>query len=73
MTQPTRVDKLDPQDPARHHMQPPTPSHPPDTIAAGDADKVAGPDKSGQERNAARHLSTAMSSGPSMDQVAGPA
>ena len=40
-----RDDKLDPQDPQRHDMQPPIPTHPPDPAAAGDADTIARPAK----------------------------
>jgi hypothetical protein len=65
------VDRLDPQDPQRHQMQPPIPTHPPDPGAAGDADKVVGPDKPSTDPNAAPHVNTAIGSGPSFDQVGG--
>lgn len=66
-----RDDKLDPQDRQRREMQPPIPTHPPDPLAAGDADKVAGPDKPGADRNAAPHVNAAIGSGPSIDNVGG--
>ncbi len=65
------VDRLDPQDPQRHQMQQPIPTHPPDPVAAGDADKVVGPDKPPTDPNAAPHVNTAIGSGPSFDQVGG--
>ena len=66
-----RDDKLDPQDPERHNMQPPIPTHPPDPLAAGDADKVVGPDKPDEDPNTPPHVNTAIGSGPPMDQVGG--
>lgn len=30
------------QDPARHHMQPPIPTHPPDPAEKGDEEKIVG-------------------------------
>lgn len=63
-------DKLDPQDPARHDMQPPIPTHPPDALAAGDVDKVVGADKPPLDSNAPPH-SSGISSGPAIDQLGG--
>ena len=71
MNQPGPEDKLDPQDPARRAMQPPIPTHPPDPAAAGDADKIVGPDKPQQDPNAPPHVNTAIGSGPAIDQVGG--
>ena len=64
-------DKLDPQDPHRRDLQPPIPTHPPDPIAAGDADKVVGPDKPDRDPNDPPHVNTAISSGPVYDEVGG--
>jgi hypothetical protein len=66
-----RHDKTDPQDPARQDMQPPIPAHPPDAVAAGDADKIVAPAKPDSDPSAPPHVNTGIASGPSMDQVGG--
>lgn len=64
-------DKFDPQDPQRRDIQPPIPTHPPDPVAAGDADKIVGPAKPDGDPNDAPHVNTAISSGAPIDQVGG--
>jgi hypothetical protein len=68
---PDNVDKLDPQDPNRRAMQPPIPTHPPDSVAAGEADKVVAPVEPPADPNAPPLASTGIGSGPSIDQVGG--
>ncbi|HEX8611775.1 MAG TPA: hypothetical protein VF800_10865 [Telluria sp.] len=61
---------MDEQDPKRHDMQPPIPTHPPDPAAAGDADKIVGP--AGSVRSgAAAPGGTGIGSGPAIDNVGG--
>jgi hypothetical protein len=64
-------DKLDPQDPHRRELQPPIPTHPPDPLAAGEADKVV-PKKPDRDPYEPPHEYSAISSGPPIDQVGGP-
>jgi hypothetical protein len=56
------------QDPARRHMQPPIPTHPPDPAAAGEADKVAG-DTTPQDPTL---HSEGLAGGKPLDNVGGP-
>ena len=65
------VDRLDPQDPGRDHIQPPIPTHPPDPLASGEADKVVAPPKPEQDPKTPPHVNTAIGSGPVYDQVGG--
>jgi hypothetical protein len=60
-------DKLDPQDPHRREMQPPIPTHLPDTIDVADADKVAGPPPTAHDPD----LNTGIASGHSIDEEVG--
>ncbi|HEY0061720.1 MAG TPA: hypothetical protein VGC21_06345 [Telluria sp.] len=71
MTRPHSEDKIDPQDPERRAIQPPIPTHPPDPLARGDADKIVGPDKPARDPNDPPAVSTAVGSGPVMDPVGG--
>ena len=64
-------DKLDPQAPGRTEMQPPIHTHPPGVMDAAAAEKVAGTGQPEGDPNAPRHVSTAVGSGPVMDQVGG--
>lgn len=66
-----RDDQLDPQDPARDHIQPPIPTHPPDPLAAGDADKIVAPPAPAQAADAPAPVSTGIGSGPVYDAVGG--
>jgi hypothetical protein len=68
MNQNDGEDKLDPQDPHRREIQPPIPTHPPDPLAKGDADKVVGPAEPGDDPK----VSTGISSGAPRDQAGGP-
>ncbi|SHH71719.1 hypothetical protein [Massilia sp. CF038] len=65
-------DKLDTQDPARRHIQPPIPTHSPDPLAHGDADKIIGPGKQAQDPHQPPVVNTAIGSGPVIDPVGGP-
>jgi hypothetical protein len=71
MNEQDKEDKLGPQDPQRRDIQPPIPTHPPDPMAAGDADKVVGPDKPQHDPNDPSLVSTGIGSGPVYDQVGG--
>lgn len=64
-------DKLDPQDPARRQMQPPIPARPPDPAAAGETGKIVADYKPVHDPNDPPQVSTAISSGPSIDQAGG--
>jgi hypothetical protein len=67
MNQQTSDDKLDPQDPHRRELQPPIPTHMPDSVAPRDADKVAGPATPAHDPD----LNTGIGSGPSIDEEVG--
>lgn len=59
------------QDPARHHMQPPIPTHPPDPAEKGDEEKIVGA-KPDQADDPTLH-SIGLSAGQAMDPgVGGP-
>ena len=62
---------MDEQDPKRRDIQPPIPTHPPDPVAAGDADKIVGPDTPAPDPDAPPLVSTGISSGAPYDQVGG--
>ncbi|MFP5390780.1 MAG: hypothetical protein ACLGI6_04425 [Gammaproteobacteria bacterium] len=59
------------QDPARHNMQPPLPTHPPDPNAAGDADKIVPDAKPGTPNDSKLH-SVGLAPGQPVDNVGGP-
>jgi hypothetical protein len=67
MSQQASDDKLDPQDPHRREMQPPIPTHIPDTINTADADKVAAPAPEHRDPD----LNTGIGSGPAIDEEVG--
>jgi hypothetical protein len=71
MTQQNNEDKLDPQADGRREMQPPIHTHPPDTMDAAAAGKVAGLSEPEGDPDAPPHVNTAVGSGPVMDPTAG--
>jgi hypothetical protein len=71
MNEQDKEDKLNPQDKQRRDIQPAIPTHPADPTAAGDADKIVGPDKPQLDPNDPPIVSTGIGSGPVYDQVGG--
>lgn len=72
MNQQNSEDKLDPLDPQRRELQPPIPTHPPDPLARGEADKVVPPKENERDPNDPALANKGIDSGPPIDQVGGP-
>jgi hypothetical protein len=63
---------MDEQDPKRHDMQPPIPTHPPDPAEKGDEEKVVGSAKPGNPNDSKLH-SVGLAPGEPIDPgVGGP-
>lgn len=61
-----------PEDPSRDNLQPPIPTHPPDPMAKGEAEKiVGGPPLSGRDPDEPPLVDTGIGSGLPFDHVGG--
>jgi hypothetical protein len=72
MNQQDSEDKLDPLDPHRKELQPSIPTHPPDPLAKGEADKVVPPKEPERDPNDPALVNTGIGAGQPIDQVGGP-